>query len=573
MQRGTRTAYLAVVVVVGSSQACSPEGLVGDDDTASGPGVMEAFAAQDGDNLPGYVKLAPKSVWASGTYGPHTAGRAVDGDQGTSWISGGYATQWIIADLGTVKSIARIRLLVSQSPGGQTQHEIAVDGALVETIARHTDAGQWIDVSLSPVAGRYIQITTSSSPSWVAWTEIEIYRHAFPGRKPFEVQPLGLRVSSTYAGYPAWNAVDGNPNSLWNAGGFPPQWIELDLGQSSPLDRLRLLPSQSPSGWLAFEVDVDGVLARTDGRWAKDNEWLEAKLMTEGRRLRVRTTASASWVALREIEIYRPDPTIDPYHHLEYFGWWDVSLYSQDPGADIEATVQLGANLMHVFADANLVTQLKMARASGAKAMVFLIDLWDTNPLRLKSNWRELWTEINNRITKDPTLGDTVVAFNPHDEPYYHGATRSDLEALAGQIRADLAGKAIAGMLAYPTVDALDLVTMIGVFDWLSCHCYQQLGWPCSQDACDAALISAFTRNDQRLIAVPGAFAAEPYTEQDVVEIVAAYERRALMDDRYIAVMPFTWTAVDPAFGWIPSHQLPLVEEHLSQWARRITHP
>jgi hypothetical protein len=86
-------------------------------------------------------------------------------------------------------------------------------------------------------------------------------------------------------------------------------------------------------------------------------------------------------------------------------------------------------------------------------------------------------------------------------------------------------------------------------------------------------LLSAFTRESQRLIAVPGAFLYGDQTEQDVVDIVRTYEERVLLDSVYVAVMPFTWTAVDPNFGWIPSHDLPLVEGALSEWARRITRP
>ena len=52
-------------------------------------------------------------------------------------------------------------------------------------------------------------------------------------------------ASNSYLGYPASQAVDNNVITSWSAGGFPSQWIELDIGSIQPIRKVRLLTSQN----------------------------------------------------------------------------------------------------------------------------------------------------------------------------------------------------------------------------------------------------------------------------------------------------------------------------------------
>ncbi|MDZ7677532.1 MAG: discoidin domain-containing protein [Acidimicrobiales bacterium] len=106
---------------------------------------------------------------------------AVDGDISTSWVSGAHAPQRIEIDLDEPSTIATIRLRVDQHPPGDTVH-------LIETRDR---SGTWSEVHrfegdteffdvleatftppLTDVDG--VRITTESSPSWVAWADVEV---------------------------------------------------------------------------------------------------------------------------------------------------------------------------------------------------------------------------------------------------------------------------------------------------------------------------------------------------------------------------------------------------------------
>lgn len=53
-------------------------------------------------------------------------------------------------------------------------------------------------------------------------------------------------VSGQTADGPGRNAVDGDPETAWNAGGFPPQWIDIDLGAPATIREVRLRVGQSP---------------------------------------------------------------------------------------------------------------------------------------------------------------------------------------------------------------------------------------------------------------------------------------------------------------------------------------
>lgn len=63
--------------------------------------------------------------------------------------------------------------------------------------------------------------------------------------EPREIVNLALKSpivgSGVYQANSADRAVDGNTDTAWNAGGYPPQWISIDLEASSTIHSIRLL--------------------------------------------------------------------------------------------------------------------------------------------------------------------------------------------------------------------------------------------------------------------------------------------------------------------------------------------
>jgi hypothetical protein len=124
-----------------------------------------------------------------------------------------------------------------------------------------------------------------------------------------------VTASAEEAGSPATRAVDGLMANWWNSGGLPPQWIEIDLGAPVALGRIRLFVSQYPDGSTTHRI-----LTRetTGDPWTVQHvfngvtvegqvlEHSPASAWTNVRYVRVDTTASVSWVAWREIELYGP---------------------------------------------------------------------------------------------------------------------------------------------------------------------------------------------------------------------------------------------------------------------------
>jgi hypothetical protein len=123
---------------------------------------------------------------ASSTYQPdRSLDKPFDLDRPFVWNSGGYAPQWIEADLGAPARLAGLRLVVHQLPDGDTTHEVWVSdepigedrtkAKLAHTFKGRTELDKPLKVDFAGgLSVRYVQIRTTESPSWVAWGPIEV---------------------------------------------------------------------------------------------------------------------------------------------------------------------------------------------------------------------------------------------------------------------------------------------------------------------------------------------------------------------------------------------------------------
>jgi hypothetical protein len=123
-----------------------------------------------------------------------------------------------------------------------------------------------------------------------------------------------VTASNELPGEPASQAVDGDPNTTWNSGSWPPQWIEVDLGPGQTVDEIDLVVSQLPNSTTAHRVwgktnagDPYTLLHEFNG-FTVDAQVLQYVLPADQqlRYIKVETTSSASWVGWREIEVYGP---------------------------------------------------------------------------------------------------------------------------------------------------------------------------------------------------------------------------------------------------------------------------
>jgi len=140
-----------------------------------------APVALPGGNL-AYGKPARASAWLPS----EPPAFAVDESAGTQWGSGADEPQWIEIDLQGVHRLTGIRLLVAQYPEGLTRHRLSVRRGAgweqVHEFAGETRAGNWLaftpTIPLDGVSG--VRVDTVLSPSWVAWSETEVFGEAAP---------------------------------------------------------------------------------------------------------------------------------------------------------------------------------------------------------------------------------------------------------------------------------------------------------------------------------------------------------------------------------------------------------
>ncbi|MEF9386002.1 discoidin domain-containing protein [Ralstonia solanacearum species complex bacterium KE056] len=269
------------------------------------------------------IKVAPVGVTASSTYSDNVPARAIDSVSSNAWTATSYAPQWIEVDLGVAVPLKKLRMLVSQSPAGQTTHVVTggmspAPTSVLKTLSGNTSDGQWLEASLdTAVSVRYIRITTTGSPSWVSWHELEFYRTKGDASTPVvspaltKITPAGATASGTYSSNVPGQAIDGKNDTPWTATDAP-QWIEVDLGAAVPLKKVRMLVSQSPAGQTTHVVTggtsaaPTSVLQTLSGN-TSDGQWLETALdgSVSVRYIRITTTSSPSWVSWHELEFYR----------------------------------------------------------------------------------------------------------------------------------------------------------------------------------------------------------------------------------------------------------------------------
>ncbi len=106
---------------------------------------------------------------------------AFDRRTDTRWNAGAFAPQWIEIDLGGPTTITEIRLLTEQTPAGETVHQVigwtpTRNRQLIAELRGFTRSGQWLSYEPpAPLEGiQYVRVATISSPSWVAWSEIDV---------------------------------------------------------------------------------------------------------------------------------------------------------------------------------------------------------------------------------------------------------------------------------------------------------------------------------------------------------------------------------------------------------------
>jgi F5/8 type C domain len=416
--------------------------------------------------------------------------------------------------------------------------------------------------------------------------------------------PIAVTASSTYSTSSVTNAVDGNLDNYWSSSGFPAQWIQLDLGRSVAVAKIRLLTGQSPGGITSHTIAVGQNpsnlrnIAVVNGN-TTDNQWLEhsgdglnGDKLGNVRFIRVTTTQSPSWVGWREIEIYQAA------EYLGYFGSDHDGEFLGNPAAD---TAAAGANLTWIRSPnvATIEDRLAAAQAVGSKAIlvldpqIFIIS--DSITLLPTATRQSLLDAVAAVAARYP---GTVAAVYPYDEPYYNASKkrtsvvtmRSYLTTVAAEIRARFSLIPVGTLLSVDPVEFNLGSSYFSMFDWVGFDCYGP--WEaCGPESPQKTMryyidtLRGKLGSSQRMIAVPWAFRGagtevNAITESDLLNNINNWHREVISDGKYVAIAPFLWNSVDLDGTLdgnnatdIGTKDLVWTKERIYQAARSLFHP
>jgi len=393
---------------------------------------------------------------------------------------------------------------------------------------------------------------------------------------PIQLPAYGVTASATYSGSSPGYAMDGSSSTLWNSGGFGPQWIQIDLGKTAAIRKIKLQVAQSPSGNTVHEIAVGqnpNSLTKVDTLrlYTSDGQWIESKdLAGDGgnvRYIRVTTTSSPSWIAWKEIQIQQG---------VEYFGYYfDAALESH-----ISETAAAGANMHWVWGSTQdeLTTKLRATTASGGKAMVYLSSLFTySSGWVLRSDWTDQWNVIKAAVSAVP---NSVAAFYPADEPIQAGYSLADLTTVVNRVKADFPQIPLA--VIFTTGDLYDgrVGDFVKLYNWLGYDCYYGDWNTCNGNGIPTynSRLRSLLSSGQRMMAVPWAFYWQDWgidanLMNRIVQVISKWHAEVVSDATYVAVAPFIWQDgyydgnSNPAHYGIGASSLPPVKERLYQFA------
>lgn len=205
---------------------------------------------------------------------------------GAASLTSSYTANIADTCAGGANSVGVVKPWDAKTPTGSTAAKVqacqsGADYTILLQAPGFVDAKLHIKVNASAASNttakslRYLKIETTSSNSWVAWREIEVY-DATGTRQA----PVSFSASSAYLNSTGEKTYDGNVSTVWNSGAYTGS-ITLDYGKTITLAKLRLLPANYPNPATEtynIQVSLDGsawsyVKYITGGQF--DNVWSE----------------------------------------------------------------------------------------------------------------------------------------------------------------------------------------------------------------------------------------------------------------------------------------------------------
>jgi len=264
--------------------------------------------------------------------------------------------------------------------------------------------------------------------------------------------------------------------------------------------------------------------------------------------LRITTTASPSWVAWSEIEVYQ-DATIAP----EHFGYY-CSGCSWVGSGNYTAATSDHANLIWIadFPVENVTPRIEEAAALGMRSVVGVSPVFFSGS-SLAPGYQTSWETFAAGLAP---YADDIAAFYPMDEPDIQGFDDTTLATAVAAIKATFPDIPV-GVIYSPVSVGSGNHPGLSSYDWVGIDCYSEGNYQCGgtpyEDAY-YALRALLDKSRQRTFLVPqaGLPVGTPDSAADALALeIDRYVALAHRDLLIVGIVPFIYqTFNDGAANW-----------------------
>jgi hypothetical protein len=202
----------------------------------------------------------------------HPAAAAVDGSATTRWASAHSDPQWLWVDLGGVHALTSVTLNWEAAYAKTFTIQISSDSVSWTDIAPIVNGAPGVQTVAVSGTGRYVRMygfTRATAYGYSLW-DFQVY-----GGPPINAQSCGTNdvalnrpasASSVQSGATsAAMAVDGSPATRWSSTFSDPQWIQVDLGNTTSGVVCRIVLNWEAA--YAKTFTVQGSQLGPDGPW------------------------------------------------------------------------------------------------------------------------------------------------------------------------------------------------------------------------------------------------------------------------------------------------------------------
>lgn len=193
--------------------------------------------------LPAQAQNLALGKTATASSANQAAANAVDGNGNTRWESTSSDAQQITVDLGTVRTIDRVRLSWENAYGKDFTIQVSANSTAWTTVATVTgNATTYSDFTNLATSGRYVRMVGTARATSYGYS---LYEFEVFATSPSPASNLALGktavASSDQGGFEPSKAFDDNNTSRWGSTYNDNQWLYVDLGRTTNITQVNLI--------------------------------------------------------------------------------------------------------------------------------------------------------------------------------------------------------------------------------------------------------------------------------------------------------------------------------------------